>query len=122
MVRDSVYELLGRNGIPRQDVSNRFDQTVETMDRVLGKCSRVVIHRTVLEMYKQYSQRFEASYQDSLRDQLNLLRESVIANHLVPRKLGAGSSIDLEIAKKPEAAVGQDYGSLYPLKKGVKAP
>lgn len=123
MVRDSVYDLLAKDGIPRHEVSNRFDDTVQAMDRVLGKCSRVVIHKTVAEMYKQYSQRFVASYQDSLRDQLSLLKETVVANHLVPRKLTSESGVDLETDKRSQGvgAAGQDYGSMYPLKRGVKA-
>ena len=91
-VREAVYLLLDRNGIPRMDISNRFDDTVEVLTKVLGTCSRVLVHRTVAEMYKQYSQRLEFSYQDSLRDRLALLKASVIANHLVPRRLNEEST------------------------------
>lgn len=127
-VRDSVYELLERNGIPRTDVSNRFDDVVEVMGRALGSCSRVVVHRTVAEMYKQYSKSLDFSYQDSLRDRLMLLKESVVSNHLVPRRLYEDSTFDdADKPKGPDAptergTIGYGYSSLYSLKKGVKTP
>ena len=92
-VRETVFGLLGKNGIPREDVSTRFDETVEVMVRVLGSCSRVVVLRTIAEMCKQYSQRMEFSYQDSLRDRLELLKNSVVANHLVPKRLHEDSDL-----------------------------
>lgn len=94
-VRESVYGLLARNGIARQDISNRFDEAVEVMMRVLGACSRVVVHRTVSEMYKQYSQRLDFSYSDSLKERLALLKEAVLANHLVPKRHYEGTSFDV---------------------------
>ena len=94
-VRDSVYGLLERNGISRKDISNRFDEAVEVMMRVLGTCSRVVVHRTVSEMYKQYSQRLDFSYQDSLKERLSLLKDTVLANHLVPRRHYEGTAFDV---------------------------
>lgn len=63
--------------------------------RVLGTCSRVVVHRTVSEMYKQYSQRLDFSYSDSLKDRLALLKETVLSNHLVPKKHYEGTAFDV---------------------------
>ena len=94
-VRDSVYGLLERNGIARKDISNRFDEAVEVMMRVLGTCSRVIVHSTVSEMYKQYSQRLDFSYQDSLKERLSLLKETVLDNHLVPRRHYEGTGSDV---------------------------
>src|SRR5690348_5505274 len=77
-VRDSVYDLLKRNGIPPDNIPNNFDSAVDVMTKTLGSCSRVIVYRTTVEMFKQYSERFEFSYRDSLRDRLLLLRESVV--------------------------------------------
>lgn len=126
-VRDSIYALLERNGIQRKDVASRFDDVVQVLMRSLGTCSRVVIYRTVAEMYKQYSQRMDFSYEDSLRDCLALLKESVVANHLVPGRLYESSTFDIffenvtqsDSTGKLAATVG--YNSLYPMKKGVKS-
>jgi hypothetical protein len=85
-VEDSVYALLDRNKIARKDVSNRFDEVVAVMLKSLGTCSRVIVQRTVTEMYNQYSQRINFTYLDSLKEQLTSLRESVVANHLAPRR------------------------------------
>jgi len=81
-VCESGYGLLERNGIPKGEISNRFDDTVTVLTRALGASSRVLVHRTVVEMFRQYSQRAEFSYQDSLRDRLIVLKETVVANHL----------------------------------------
>ena len=120
-VQLAVYDLLGRSGIRREDVSNRFDDVVQALTKGLGACSRVVIHRTVVEMFKEYSQRLDFSYSDSLRDRLALLKEAVVANHFLPRRLRDESAFDS--VEKPDwvdGPKGQAYSSLYPMKKGVK--
>ena len=100
-VRDTVFEMIERNGIPRREVSARFDDAVAIMVKVLGNCARVLVLRTIKEMCKQYSQRMEFSYQDSLRDQLMLLKESVVANHLVPRRMHDNASFDVSALPGP---------------------
>jgi len=49
-------------------------------------------------MFRQYSQRADFSYQDSLRDRLIVLKEAVVANHLIPKGLHDG--IDFDIVEK----------------------
>ena len=93
-VCESVYGLLERNGIPRGEISNRFDDTVTVLTKALGASSRVLVHRTVVEMFRQYSQRAEFSYQDSLRDRLFVLKEAVVANHLIPKSRHDGIDFD----------------------------
>ena len=84
-VCESVYGLLERNGIPRGEIGNRFDDTVTVLTKILGTSSRVLIHRTLVEMFRQHSQRADFSYQDSLRDRLIALKEATFANHLIRR-------------------------------------
>ena len=125
VVKDSVYSLLQRNGIERRDYGTRFDAVVEVMTRTLGSCSRVVVHRTVTEMYKQYSQRMEFSYQDSLRDHLMMLREAVVANHLMPRRNFENSTLDslytqVKVDGSTETHI-EAGGSLLPFKRGVRS-
>jgi hypothetical protein len=120
-VQAAVYDLLGRTGIRREEVSNRFDDVVQALTTSLGACSRVVIHRTVVEMFKEYSQRLDFSYTDSLRDRLALLKETVVANHVLPHRLRDESAFDS--VEKPDwidAPKSQTYSSLYPMKKDVK--
>ncbi len=93
-VCESVYGLLERNGIPKGEICNRFDDTVTVLTRALGASSRVLVHRTVVEMFRQYSQRAEFSYQDSLRDRLIVLKEAVVANHLIPKSKHDGIDFD----------------------------
>jgi hypothetical protein len=84
-----------------------------------------VIHRTVVEMFKEYSQRLDFSYTDSLRDRLASLKEAVISNHILPNRLHDQSAFDsvemLDVSERPDGPRGQPYSSLYPVKKGVKA-
>ena len=120
-VQASVYDLLARSGIKKEEISNRFDDVVQALTSTLGTCSRVVVHRTVVEMFKEYSQRLDFSYTDSLRERLTLLKEAVVANHVFPHRLRDESAFDS--VEKPDwndAPKGPAYGSLYPMKKGVK--
>ena len=120
-VQASIYNLLERSGIRKEEISTRFDDAVQALTSTLGTCSRVVIHRTVVEMFKEYSQRLDFSYTDFLRDRLALLKEAVVANHVLPRRLRDESVFDS--VEKPDwvdAPKGQAYSSLYPMKKGVK--
>ena len=104
-VCESVYGLLERNGIRRTEVSNRFDDTVAVLTKALGSSSRVLVHRTVVEMFRQYSQRADFSYQDSLRERLTVLREAVVAQHLVPRVMREGFDLDsVAISTKPSSS------------------
>jgi len=50
-----------------------------------------------------------------------LLKEAVVANHVLPRRLRDESAFDnLEKPDWVDAPKGQAYSSLYPMKKGVK--
>jgi hypothetical protein len=123
-VQAAVYDLLARSGIRKDEISTRFDDVVQALTNTLGTSSRVVVHRTVVEMFKEYSQRLDFSYTDSLRERLALLKEAVVANHVLPRRLHDDGTFDS--VKKPDwsegsnALKGQTYSSLYPMKKGVK--
>ena len=120
-VQASVYDLLARSGIKKEEISNRFDDVVQALTSTLGTCSRVVVHRTVVEMFKEYSQRLDFSYTDSLRERLTLLKEAVVANHVFPHRLRDESAFDsIEKPDWIDGPKGQAYSSLYPMKKGVK--
>ncbi len=122
-VQAAVYDLLRRSGVKKEEVSSRFDDVVQVLTSGLGASSRVIIHRTVVEMFKEYSQRLDFSYTDSLRDRLALLKEAVVANHVLPRRLREESTFDS--VERPDwsegAQKGEAYSSLYPMKKGIKA-
>ena len=125
VVKDSVYGLLQRNGIERRDFGTRFDSVVEVLTRTLGTCSRVVVHRTVTEMYKQYSQRMDFVYQDSLREHLTMLKEAVVSNHLMPRRRFDNSTFDslyqqVRVDGSTERQI-EAGSSLFPFKRGVKS-
>jgi|SRR2546425_2968429 len=109
------------------EIGNRFDATVTVLTKVLGTSSRVLVHRTVVEMFRQYSQRADFSYQDSLRDRLIVLKEAVVANHLIPK--GRHDGIDFDSVENtrltsPRETGNHDgsYDDLDAAKKSVHAP
>ena len=117
-VQSSVYDLLKRSGITQEEVANRFDDAVQALTNTLGSCSRVVVHRTVVEMFKEYSQRLDFSYTDSLRERLAVLKAGVVANHVLPRRMGDQSKFDsieiLDVSERPDGRRGQPYSSTFP--------
>lgn len=84
-VRDEIYRVLGKRGIPDHLVSNMFDEVVQVLREAFGEAYHMLVHRTVVELYKEYAQRINFSYQESLRNHLSFLRDRVVSDHLYPR-------------------------------------
>lgn len=84
-VRDEVFRLLERSGITVREIALRFDDVVEIITRVFGSASRVLVYRTVVNVYEEYSQRPNFTFYDSLKDRVLLLREKVVSDLLKPR-------------------------------------
>jgi hypothetical protein len=85
-VRDVVYDHLRGKGIPESDIPTRFDDVVRALNESFGGSARVIIYKTLIELYQQYSMRVDFTYQDSLSDHLSLLRERVVEDHIVPKR------------------------------------
>ncbi len=85
-VRDIVYDHLRRKGIPESEIPARFDDVVKALNESFGGSARVIIYKTLVELYQQYSMRVDFTYQDSLRDHLGLLRERVVVDHIIPKR------------------------------------
>jgi len=86
-VRDVVYDHLRRRGIPESEIPAQFDDVVKTLNESFGGSARVTIYKTLVELYQQYSMRVDFTYQDSLRDHLSMLRERVVVDHILPRRI-----------------------------------
>jgi hypothetical protein len=86
-VRDVVYDHLRKRGIPESEIPIQFDDVVKALDESFGGSARVIIYKTLVELYQQYSMRVDFTYQESLRDHMSLLRERVVADHIVPRRI-----------------------------------
>ena len=85
-VRDVVYDHLRRKGIPDSEIPAQFDDVVRVLNESFGGSARVIIYKTLVELYQQYSMRIDFTYQDSLRDHLGLLRERVVVDHIIPKR------------------------------------
>lgn len=85
-VRDVVCDHLRAKGIPESDIPARFDEVVRVLNESFGGSARVIIYKTLVELYQQYSMRVDFTYQDSLSDHLSLLRERVVEDHIVPKR------------------------------------
>jgi hypothetical protein len=86
-VRDVVYDHLRRKRIPESEIPAQFDEVVKVLNESFGGSARVIIYKTLVELYQQYSMRVDFTYQDSLRDHLSLLRERVVVDHILPRRI-----------------------------------
>ena len=86
-VRDVIYDRLEKKGIPSPEISIRFDDVVQILNESFGGSARVLVYKTVMELYQQYSMRVDFTYQDSLKDHLSLLRDRVVVDHLVPKRI-----------------------------------
>jgi hypothetical protein len=92
-VRDVVYERLRRRGIPPEDVSTRFDEIIEVLNEAFGGSARIIVYKTMLELYQQYGMSIDFTYQDSLTDHMVLLRERVVMDHMVPKRFQRDDSV-----------------------------
>lgn len=89
-VRDVIYDHLEKKRIPRPEISMRFDDVVLVLTETFGTSARIIIYKTLFELYKEYSIRSDFTYQDSLRDRFTLLKDRVVADHLIPRRAQRG--------------------------------
>jgi hypothetical protein len=85
-VRDVVYDHLRRKGIPESEIPMQFDDVVRILNESFGGSARVIIYKTLVELYQQYSMRVDFTYQESLRDHMSLLRERVVVDHIIPKR------------------------------------
>ena len=80
-----ILQLLERNGIQPSEISSRFDDVVEVLTKVFGEGARVLVFKTVTELYKEYSLRAGFTFGQSLKGQIALLKERVVTDLLKPR-------------------------------------
>jgi hypothetical protein len=86
-VRDVVLSRLDKLGIPSSEISTRFDDVVRLLNESFGGSARIIAYKTIVDLHQQYSMRADFTYQDSLKDHLDLLRERVITDHMVPKRV-----------------------------------
>ncbi len=85
-VRDVIYDFLEKKGVSRVDIAVRFDDVVQILMDTFGGSARIIIYKTMVELHKEYSLRPDFTYQDSLRDRLNILKDRVVVDHMIPRR------------------------------------
>jgi hypothetical protein len=84
-VKEEIFLLFGRNGIRPSEIASRFDDVVGVLTSAFGEGARVLVFKTVTELYKEYSQRAGFTFGESLRDQITMLRERVSTDLVKPR-------------------------------------
>lgn len=84
-VRDQLMRILSEHKIPRSEIGTRFDDVARVLNDVFGTSSRMLVFKTVVELYDEYSVRPTFSFYDSLKDQILYLREKVLADIIKPR-------------------------------------
>ena len=86
-VRNAIYDRLAKKGIQQSDISTRFDDVIDILIESFGGSARVIIYKTVMELHQQYSIHTSITYQDSLKEHLSLLKERIVADHLLPKRV-----------------------------------
>jgi len=84
-VREQLMRILAEHKISRAEIGARFDDVAKVLTDVFGSSSRLLIYKTVVELYEEYSVRAPFGFYDSLRDQILYLRERVLADIIKPR-------------------------------------
>ena len=84
-VREQLIRILAEHKIPRSEIGARFDDVARVLTDAFGSSSRLLIFKTVVELYEEYSVRATFGFYDSLRDQILYLRERVLADIIKPR-------------------------------------
>ena len=84
-VREQLMRILAEHKISRAEIGARFDDVAKVLTDVFGSSSRLLIYKTVVELYEEYSVRATFGFYDSLRDQILYLRERVLADIIKPR-------------------------------------
>ena len=84
-VKEQLMRTLGEHKIPRSEIGARFDDVAKVLADVFGASSRLLIFKTVVELYEEYSVRATFGFYDSLRDQIMFLRERVLADIIKPK-------------------------------------
>ena len=77
--------ILAEHKIPRSEIGARFDDVAKVLTDVFGSSSRLLVYKTVVGLYEEYSVRANFGFYDSLREQLLFLRERVLADIMKPR-------------------------------------
>ena len=80
-----MMRILVEHKISRSEIGARFDDVAKVLTDVFGSSSRLLIYKTVVELYEEYSVRATFGFYDSLRDQILYLRERVLADIIKPR-------------------------------------
>jgi hypothetical protein len=104
-VRDVVLSRLERHGIPSSEISTRFDDVVRLLNESFGGSARIIIYKTIVDLHQQYSMRTDFTYQDSLKDHLDLLRERVITDHLSPKRVQRDDDVLFDRAPLVQTAI-----------------
>src|SRR5207245_416862 len=84
-VREQLMRILAEHKISRAEIGARFDDVAKVLTDVFGSSSRLLIYKTVMELYEEYSVRATFGFYDSLKDQILFLRERVLADIMKPR-------------------------------------
>ncbi|OLB71855.1 hypothetical protein AUI06_02590 [archaeon 13_2_20CM_2_52_21] len=84
-VKEQLIRILAEHKIPKSEIGARFDDVARVLTDVFGSSSRLLIFKTVVELYEEYSVRATFGFYDSLKDQILYLRERVLADIIKPR-------------------------------------
>lgn len=81
-----IYNILGREGIGREDLSSRFQDIEDLLVQFFGQGGRSVMIGTLARLCEQYSIPLNLAYADSLGNRMTQLKENILVQKLVPKQ------------------------------------
>jgi hypothetical protein len=87
-VRITILDILETNGISHTEISEKFNRVFEVLSKSFGASSKIVQHKTIAKVYREYSQKIDFGFYDKLDERRSLLRDKVIRSRLFPRHAG----------------------------------
>src|SRR5438128_12027512 len=77
-VKEQMMRILAEHKIPRSEIGARFDDVAKVLTDVFGSSSRLLIYKTVVELYEEYSIRSTFVFYFSIRDQILIQIDRVL--------------------------------------------
>lgn len=97
---EEVYRLLAMKGVQRSEMPAKFDRVVEVLNEAFGRGARVLIHKTVIDLYTEYSVRPKPTIYHFLTDQITHLKNKVAFEGLKPKHTAGMKQNQKSVGKK----------------------
>jgi hypothetical protein len=85
ITKRATYNLLGRKGISKDDISSRFGDVEALLVQVYGQGGRSLMIGTLAKLCEEYSIPLNLAYSDSLSNRMDQLIQNIVMQKLLPK-------------------------------------